>query len=175
MDAEAERQFREFVVARSPALMKLAFLLSHGDQHRAEDLLQVSLAKTAARWRSVDDPERYVRTVLHREQISWWRRWGRRKETVTDTPGEVASADRTVEVDLRLAVRTAMGRLTDRQRAILVLRYFEDLPDNEVARLMGCSVGTVRSTAHRSLAKLRKLSPELAELTGLSTTTDSRR
>ncbi|SEG62689.1 RNA polymerase sigma-70 factor, sigma-E family [Thermomonospora echinospora] len=168
MDAAAERQFREFVTARSPALMRLAFLLAGGDAHAAEDLLQTSLAKTAARWRTVEDLESYVRTVMYRQQVSWWRRGVRRRETTIAEPPDVAArADDTHALELRLVMRGALAKLTAKQRTVLVLRYFEDLPDTEVARLLGCSVGTVRSTAHRSLARLRTLAPELAELRGL--------
>ncbi|HEX2315017.1 MAG TPA: SigE family RNA polymerase sigma factor [Thermomonospora sp.] len=165
MDAAAERHFREFVTARSPDLMRLAYLLAGGDEHAAEDLLQTALANTAAKWGTVDDPEGYVRTAMYRQQVSWWRRRGRRRETTTAEPPDVADrADPTHALELRLVVRKALAQLTPRQRTILVLRYFEDLPDTEVARLLGCSVGTVRSTAHRSLFRLRSLAPELAEL-----------
>jgi RNA polymerase sigma-70 factor (sigma-E family) len=163
MDAAAERDFREFVEARSPTLMRMAFLLTGGDQHAAEDLLQTALAKVAARWRTIDNPESYVRQVIYRQQVSWWRlKWHRRETNVAVPPDEVRDDD-TSAVDLRMTVRTALGRLTPRQRAVLVLRFFEDLPEGEVARLLDCTVGTVRSTTHRSLARLRVVAPELAE------------
>ncbi|WP_283135117.1 SigE family RNA polymerase sigma factor [Rhizohabitans arisaemae] len=163
MDAAAERRFRDFVAARSPALMRLAFLLSGGDQHAAEDLLQIALAKTVARWHAVDEPEAYVRRVLYRQQISLWRRATRRREIAVAEPPEGVAQDATQAIHMKIVVRHALARLTPRQRAVLVLRYFEDLPEAEVAAVLGCSVGTVRSTAHRSLAKLRVLVPELAE------------
>lgn len=163
MDAAAERRFRDFVAARSPALMRLAFLLTGGDQHAAEDLLQSALAKTVARWRTVEEPEAYVRQVMYRDQVSLWRRAGGRRETAVAQPPDWAVQDATHAVDVRIVVRRALARLTRRQRAVLVLRYFEDLPEAEVAAVLGCSVGTVRSTAHRSLARLRTLAPELAE------------
>jgi RNA polymerase sigma-70 factor (sigma-E family) len=165
MDAAAERQFREFVVARSVALMRLAYLLTGGDQHAAEDLLQIALTKTAARWASVESPETYVRRVMYRQQVSSWRLKWRRRETQFATPPDAARHDETPALDLKMTVRGALARLTPRQRAMLVLRYFEDLPEAEVARLLDCSVGTVRSTTHRSLARLRDLAPELSELT----------
>lgn len=164
MDAAAERDIREFVTARSPALMRLAFLLTGGDQQSAEDLLQIALVKTAARWRTVEDPDSYVRRVMYRQQVSWWRLKWRRRETHVAVVPDRAGDDGTSAVDLKLAVRQALARLTPRQRAMLVLRFFEDLPESEVARLLDCSVGTVRSTTHRSLARLRDLAPELAEL-----------
>ncbi|WP_406319738.1 SigE family RNA polymerase sigma factor [Streptosporangium sp. NBC_01639] len=160
MDAAEERRFREFVSTRSPALMRLAYLLTGGDQHAAEDLLQSALAKTVTRWHSVDTPEAYVRQAMYRQQVSWWRR--RRETAVSESPDR-AVADGTHGVELQIVMRRALARLTARQRAVLVLRYYEDLPEAEVARIMGCSVGTVRSTAHRSLARLRDLAPELRE------------
>ncbi|MDN3354589.1 SigE family RNA polymerase sigma factor [Actinomadura sp. DC4] len=163
MDAAAERDFREFVEARSSALMRMAFLLTGGDQYAAEDLVQTALAKVAVRWRSIDTPESYVRQVIYRQQVSWWRlKWHRRETNVAVLPDEVRE-DGTSAVDLRMTVRAALARLTPRQRAVLVLRFFEDLPEAEVARLLECSVGTVRSTTHRSLARLRVVAPELEE------------
>ena len=165
MDAAAEREFREFVVARSVALMRLAYLLTGGDQHAAEDLLQIALTKTAARWAGVESPETYVRQVMYRQQVSSWRlKWMRRETQVATLPDE-ARHDETPALDLKMTVRGALARITPRQRAVLVLRYFEDLPEAEVARLLDCSVGTVRSTTHGSLARLRELAPELGELT----------
>lgn len=163
MDAAAERRFREFVSARSPALMRLAFLLTGGDQHAAEDLLQTALTRTVARWNSVDSPEAYVRQVMYRQQISWWRlaRW--RREAIVADPPESVGPDGTRTADLKIVVRRALARLTPRQRTVLVLRYFEDMPEAEIAAVLGCSVGTVRSTVHRSLARLRRSAPELAE------------
>jgi RNA polymerase sigma-70 factor (sigma-E family) len=164
MDATAERDFRDFVMARSATLMRLAFLLTGGDQHSAEDLLQIALAKTAARWQSVDNPESYVRRVMYRQQISWWRlKWPKRETQVAEPPDE-AREDVTSALDVKITVRMAMSRLTPRQRAMLVLRFFEDLPESEVARLLDCTVGTVRSTTHRALTRLRDIAPELAEL-----------
>ena len=158
MDAEAERHFREFMATRSVALMRLAYLLAGGDQHAAEDLLQVALAKTAARWSGVDNPEPYVRRTMYRQQVSTWRLMRRRETQLPDLPDR-AGRDAISGVDLKLAVRGALARLTARQRAVLVLRFFEDLPEADVARILGCSVGTVRSTTHRSLARLRELAP----------------
>jgi RNA polymerase sigma-70 factor (sigma-E family) len=164
MDAAVERDFREFVGARSPALMRMAFLLTGGDQHAAEDLVQTALAKAAARWRTIEHPESYVRQVIYRQQVSWWRLKWRRHETNVAVPPDEAGPDGTSAVDLKLTVRAALARLTPRQRTMLVLRFFEDLPEAEVARLLGCGVGTVRSTTHRSLARLRVLAPELEDV-----------
>lgn len=164
MDSAAEQQFREFVVGRSPSLMRLAYLFTGGDQHAAEDLLQIALTKTAARWGRVDNPDAYVRRVLYHQQVTSWRlMWRRREVQVAELPDE-ARLDGTPALDLKIAVRRALARLTPKQRAVVVLRYFEDLPEAEVASLLGCSVGTVRSTTHRSLARLREVAPELDDL-----------
>ncbi|WP_328499456.1 SigE family RNA polymerase sigma factor [Streptomyces sp. NBC_00414] len=169
MDAQGHEAFREFVENRSSALLKTAVLLSGGDRHAAEDLLQNALIKAAGRWRRIDEPEAYVRQILYRQQVSRWRlKWRRRELTVAEPPettdGAAAGADASSATELRVLMRGALARLTARQRTVLVLRYFEDLPEADVARILGCSVGTVRSTTHRSLAKLRALSPELALL-----------
>jgi len=162
MDDEEERSFRAFVAARSPALMRSATLLTGGDTHAAEDLLQTALAKTAGRWKRLESPEAYVRQVLYRQQVSLWRLLrSRRETTVAELPDTPAREDGTGAAELRILVRRALTRLTARQRAMLVLRYFEDCPEREVAELLGCSVGTVRSTTHRALARLRTLVPEL--------------
>lgn len=169
MDAEADETFRDFVANRSSALLKTAVLLSGGDRHAAEDLLQNALIKVAGRWNRIDEPEAYVRRILYRQQVSRWRlKWPRRELSVAEPPETsgpaVPGTDASAAAELRIVMRGALARLTARQRTVLVLRYFEDLPEAEVARLLGCSVGTVRSTAHRSLARLRTLAPELAAL-----------
>lgn len=170
MDATSQESFLEFVTNRSTALLRTAVLLSGGDRHAGEDLLQNALIKAAGRWHRIDEPEAYVRQILYRQQISRWRLKGRRKElTVAEPPdpgadARTATTDATGAAELRLVMRDALSRLTARQRAVLVLRYFEDLPEADVARLLGCSVGTVRSTTHRSLARLRVLAPELSLL-----------
>lgn len=171
MDATSQESFLEFVRNRSTALLRTAVLLSGGDRHAGEDLLQNALIKAAGRWHRIDEPEAYVRQILYRQQISRWRLKGRRRElTVAEPPDPgtdtrtASGTDPTGAAELRLVMRDALSRLTARQRAVLVLRYFEDLPEADVARLLGCSVGTVRSTTHRSLARLRVLAPELAQL-----------
>ncbi|MFE4612377.1 SigE family RNA polymerase sigma factor [Streptomyces niveus] len=168
MDATSQESFLEFVTNRSTALLRTAVLLSGGDRHAGEDLLQNALMKAAGRWHRIDEPEAYVRQILYRQQVSRWRLKGPRKELTVAEPPDPAdgirtapAADGTGAAELRLVMRDALSRLTARQRAVLVLRYFEDLPEADVARLLGCSVGTVRSTTHRSLARLRALAPEL--------------
>ncbi|MQY16284.1 RNA polymerase sigma-E factor [Streptomyces sp. RB5] len=162
MDPQDHERFREFVDARWSALLRLANLLTGGDRHEAEDLVQTALMKALGRWRHVDDPEGYVRKVMYRHQISRWRLLRPHREPTFAVPPEhLGVADGTAGADLRITVGRALARLTPRQRAVLVLRYFEDLSETEVASALGCSVGTVRSTTYRSLARLRTLAPEL--------------
>jgi RNA polymerase sigma-70 factor (sigma-E family) len=164
VDKRAEGEFREFVEARSLALLRTAYVLT-GDQHLAEDLVQTALAKLASRWHKVDEPEAYVRRTLYHDQVSWWRRRARAREELTPgAPDRPAGGSDPVDlVDSRIDIWHALGRLGARQRAVLVLRYFEDLPEREVADILGCSVGTVRSQASRALARLRVIAPELAQ------------
>jgi len=150
--APATTEFESFVAARSGALFGTAVLLT-GDRHTAEDLLQTALAKSWLSWRRITgDPEAYVRRVLVNTYISMWRRrWN--GETPTEALPETASADGTDPAS-RQDLVAALHRLPKRQRAVLVLRYLEDLAEREVAELLGCSVGTVKSQASRALAKL---------------------
>ncbi|MEV5607419.1 SigE family RNA polymerase sigma factor [Streptomyces sp. NPDC052225] len=172
MDPQDQERFREFVDARWGALLRLANLLTGGDRHEAEDLVQTALMKALGRWRHVEDPEGYVRKVMYRHQISRWRlRRPHREATFAAPPPHLGVPDGTATADLRIAVGQALARLTSRQRTMLVLRYFEDLSETEVAGVLGCSVGTVRSTTHRSLARLRTLAPELGGPAEMTTTT----
>jgi RNA polymerase sigma-70 factor (sigma-E family) len=162
MDPNAEREFREFVAARSAALYRAAYLLT-GQHEQAEDLVQGALARVALRWRRIRrNPESYARRILYHDQVSRWRRrsWGR--ETLAATvPERPAAGDAAADTDLRLALAGALRRLPPRQRAVLVLRFYEDLPEREAAALLDVSVGTIRSTTFRGLARLRALCPEL--------------
>ncbi|MEV8314592.1 SigE family RNA polymerase sigma factor [Streptomyces sp. NPDC059900] len=161
MEASNHDEFREFVAMRSTALLRLAVLLTGGDRHAAEDLLQIALMKAYGRWARIEQPEAYVRQIMYRQQVNRWRLRRHRAETTVPVLPESGSQGAESESELRIALWAALGRLTKRQRAVVVLRYFEDLPEAEVAALLRCPVGTVRSTAHRSLAKLRGLVPEL--------------
>ena len=154
--------FDEFVHARSPALLRTAYLLTR-DWQQAEDLLQTALAKAWRAWGRLDErPEAYVRTVLANTNISWWRRrW--RGEVPTERLPETPTADTGVEE--RDAVWAALGRLAPRQRAVVVLRYYEDLSEAEIAQVLRISPGTVKSQCSKALAHLRvdpTLSPDSA-------------
>jgi RNA polymerase sigma-70 factor (sigma-E family) len=154
VDDSARREFAEFAAARSGALIRVAYVLT-GDQHAAEDLLQTALTKAAARWGRIQtSPEAYVRQVMYREQVSGWRRRARHRETtMADVPDQAAAAEASAET--RLGVQQALRALPAGKRAVLVLRYFEDLPEAQVASILGCSVGTVRSQTHKALTQLR--------------------
>ena len=161
-----DAEFEEFVRVRTPALLRTAYLLT-GDQHAAEDLVQAALERTAARWRRIDrsgGPEAYVRTVMYRLQVDRWRRRRRVVEAVTDAPPETAGGDDYRAADLRLALRTALARLTPKQRAVLVLRFYDDLGEARTAEVLGCAPGTVKSQTSLALRRLRESSPELADL-----------
>lgn len=162
MDAEEERQFREFVAARSGALFRSAYLLT-GQREAAEDLLQGVLAKTARHWSGIrESPEAYARRALYHDQVSRWRRRSWDREVISDRMlDRPAPGDHSATTDLRVSLAAALRLLTARQRSVVVLRYVEDLAETEVAAVLDVSVGTVRSTAHRALARLRAACPEL--------------
>ncbi|MEV0586828.1 SigE family RNA polymerase sigma factor [Nonomuraea sp. NPDC050310] len=148
--------FEAFVAARLDALFGYAMVLTR-DRHDAEDLVQEALTRTGTRWNRVlrkDDPEGYVRTTMLRLMTNRWRR-GRRELATADLP-ESAAEDRAlarVDSDAGLAARIA--ELPPRMRAVLVLRYVEERSEEEIAHLLGCSRGTVKSQASRALARLR--------------------
>jgi RNA polymerase sigma-70 factor (sigma-E family) len=157
--------FQEFVAARGGALSRTAFLLA-GDHHAAEDLVQSALAKAAARWWQIRDggqPEAYVRRIMINEQISWWRR--RPARPVAEVP-ERAGPDGGQRVLDRIVLDQALDRLSPRQRATVVLRFYEDLSEADTASVMDCSVGTVKRYTHEALTRLRESLPMLAEHAG---------
>ena len=152
--------FDQFVAARSTALLRTAYLLTH-DHGLAEDLLQTALAKAWFAWRRIDGlPEAYVRRILVNTYATWWRRkWN--GELATEEMPERVDVDPSSAADQNHDLWVAMERLPRRQRAVMVLRFFEDLTEPQVADLLGCSVGTVKSQTSKALAKLR-IDPALA-------------
>ncbi len=151
--------FEQYVALRRPALLRTAYLLC-GDHAAAEDLVQVTLIKIVPRWgRIADRPDAYVRRVLVRENISRWRR-RRWREQATDAVPDTAAADE--RLDDRVTLHAALAQLAPRQRAVLVLRYYEDLTEAETAKALDVTVGTVKSQARDGLARLRALLPEEA-------------
>ncbi|GIH17090.1 SigE family RNA polymerase sigma factor [Rugosimonospora africana] len=167
MDDDVKARFSEFVTLRAPALVRVAYLLT-GDRHAAEDLVQSALVKTLTRWQSLrnEDPEGYVRTVMYREQISRWRRWSRHRERLIAPSDDLVGADPHGQTDLRVSMREALLRLSPAHRTILVLRYYEDLTETQVAAVLDCSIGSVRSRTHRALTRLRQLLPDTELLIG---------
>jgi RNA polymerase sigma-70 factor (sigma-E family) len=159
MPDEGQDSFVAFVAARQRALLRAATLVS-GDHHLAQDLVQDALMKLARVWRRVgsEHPEAYVRRMLYRDLISWRRRYRRERLGLFV---EVPSADSSAAVDERMALWAALNRLTVKQRAVLVLRFYEDLPEQEIAELLGVSVGTVKSQTHAALTRLRAQMPQL--------------
>ncbi|GAA2607994.1 SigE family RNA polymerase sigma factor [Dactylosporangium fulvum] len=156
--------FEEYVRARAAGLTRVAYLLT-GDAHLADDLVQATLIEVAARWERIlagGDPEPYVRTVLYRKHLSWRRRHRREALPTGDLP-EPAGPDISGRVTTAVAVRAALAALAPKQRAVLVLRYFEDLTESQAARVLGVTVGTVRSQTRDALARLRKIAPELTD------------
>lgn len=147
-----DADFDGFVAARSKALLRMAYLLTR-DHGLAEDLVQTSLAKAWFAWRRIDgEPEAYVRRILVNTYSSWWRRKWRGELPTGELPDAGAAA---TDVEGGHDLWDALGRLPRRQRAVVVLRYFEDLTEPQTAELLGCSVGTVKSQTSKAFAKLR--------------------
>ena len=145
-------EFDAFVVARWSALLRTAYLLTH-DEGRAEDLVQTALTKLWFAWDRVQgDPEPYVRRILVNTHTSWWRRrwWS---ERATDRVIELAERDAPAEPAMDLWA--ALGHLPPGQRAVVVLRYFDDLTEAQTAAQLGCSIGTVKSQHAKALRNLR--------------------
>jgi len=155
--------FEEFAATRMPGLLRFAAVLA-GDRATAEDLAQEVLIRAYARWDRIgclDRPELYVRKMMLNEFLSWRRRSSRQIPAggLASEPASIAP-DHAAEYNEREALLAELGKLPRRQRAVLVLRYYEDRGDSEIAGLLGCSPGTVRSHASRALAALRiEMSP----------------
>ena len=157
---ETEVSFEEFVRARSSSLLRTALLLTGQSRAEAEDLLQLALEKAYRHWpricRSAEGPERCVRRILASASTDRWRKLARRPERAMPAAnsGPVVP-DRTDEIADRDYLLRALAALPLRQRAVLVLRYFDDLSEAETAQMLGCSLGTVKSQTARGLARLR--------------------
>ena len=164
----AANEFARFVEARERALQRTAWLLT-GDWALAEDLVQTALAKSWPRWDRItrrDDPEIYVRKVMVNTWLTWRRRRWRGESASEEVPDRAAPGDVAMEVATRELCRHLLSKLTERQRSVVVLRIFDDLTEAQVAQILGCALGTVKSTMSQALAKLRD-EPRLAELTEL--------
>lgn len=169
--AACDMPFEEFVAASSSRLFTLALLVCGHHRAEAEDLLQGVLERAYRRWARIcrdGDPERYVRRMLVNASVDRWRRLRRRPELPVISPdaGQVAdhaAADRYVAVADRDQLLRALATLPARQRAVIVLRYLEDLSEAQTSAVLGCSEGTVKSQASRALARLRDMAGDMAD------------
>jgi RNA polymerase sigma-70 factor (sigma-E family) len=160
VNADAEQEYHDFVVGSQRRLAQMATLLT-SDRHTAEDLVQAALVKTYLHWRAArSNPMPYARRCMLNQRTDWWRRL-RGREHLTDELPELAGCGDHADSHARQdAVVNALKGLTQRERAVVVLRYFEDLTEAQVGAELRIAVGTVKSTLFRALAKLR-VSPEL--------------
>jgi RNA polymerase sigma-70 factor (sigma-E family) len=161
---EVMEDFDQFVARSAESLLRTAHLITW-DAGEAEDLVQESLIRVARRWprvRRMEQPLAYARRVLINLAVDGADRRTRRRHELDPAPAvaDVPSADLLAGLDTRDELLDALAQLTSRQRAVLVLRYFNDLSEAQVADVLGCSPGTVKSNASRGLARLREvLSP----------------
>jgi RNA polymerase sigma-70 factor (sigma-E family) len=157
--AASDMAFEDFVAAASSRLFTLALLVCGHHRAEAEDLLQGVLERAYRRWGRIcrdGDPERYVRRMLVNASVDRWRRLRRKPELPVSEPGAgQAVADQSSVLADRDQLLRALGTLPARQRAVIVLRYLEDLTEAQTSAVLGCSEGTVKSQASRALAKLR--------------------
>ena len=164
--AEDQADFVEYVRARQQGLIRFAYLLA-GDHHTAEDLVQTALAKTFLTWGRLRDRgavDAYVRRIIVNENASLWRRAWRRKERPSQDLPETAA--RRGDVEQQDAMWRAVQSLPTKQRAAVVLRYYEDLSEAETARVLNCSLGNVKSQTSRGIAHLRASLAENPDLLG---------
>lgn len=152
-----DEQFSAFVAASGPALLRYAYLLCR-DSARAEDLVQSALERMLRRWRSsgaASNPAAYARRVITNEYLGWRRLRSASEIALVDEYAVPEAVDAVGAVDERDRVWRLIGSLPPRARAVLVLRYYEELPDREIAAVLGCAEATVRSLAARAFVSLR--------------------
>ena len=157
---ELDVDLREFVAARGAALSRAAYLLT-GDHQAAEDLVQETYVVMVRRWQKAAkvDPEAYVRRILYSRFVDGWRR--RRLVELSWTSGpDAAGGDEAAAATDRVTLRGALQQLTPGQRAVLVLRFYEDLTETQAARVLGVSRNTVKSQTRVALQRLRELVPD---------------
>lgn len=165
MPSTEEESFTAWAAARQHALLRTAVLLT-GDVQRGEDLVQDALTKVALRWSrlSSGSPEAYARQILVRDNITWWRR--NHAVSVVEQPPERPETYDADTSERRLMLEHALAELTPKQRAVIVLRFYEDLTERDTASTLEVSIGTVKSQTHVALQRLRTLAPDLADLIG---------
>lgn len=159
MRRDIEDRFAAYVRERGDHHLRVAVLLT-GDWHAAEDLVQASLVKLCRVWPRLDtatDPDAYLRRIMVNTHRSWWRARWRRETPAAVLPEGAAGDDLADRQAVGAVVREALARLPRQQRAVLVLRYCEDLSEAEVAQVLGCSAGTVKTHAHRGVRALREV------------------
>jgi RNA polymerase sigma-70 factor (sigma-E family) len=162
---DCAREFTAFVEDRGTTLARTAYLIA-GDEHRAEDVLQTALAETYVRWHKLRRPEAaeaYVRRAIVTANAAWWRRRSSRETPHDDLPHGVLS-DQADELVVRHTLLPLLRQLSPRQRAVIVLRFFDDLSEAETAKALGCSAGAVKQHTARGLERLRVLMHESPEL-----------
>ncbi|UYM06777.1 SigE family RNA polymerase sigma factor [Solicola gregarius] len=150
-------EFDAFVLGAWPRLFRTAYALS-GNRHDAEDMLQNAFARAYANWRRVrraDSPEAYVHRIVANETVTAWRRRWRQVERSTEAPPDTASPGHAEAVSERTAIWEAIRALPPRQRAVVVLRYYEDLSEKDIAAVLGIAPGTVKSQASHAMKTLR--------------------
>ncbi len=155
---DLDTRFTAFVREHGDRHLRLAVLLT-SDWHAAEDLLQASLVRLYRAWPRLDtsvDPDAYLRQIIVNMHRSWWRARWRREVPVAALPDRADAGDLADQQALGALVRQALAGLPRQQRAVLALRYYEDLPEAAVAELLGCSAGSVKKHAHRGLRALRQ-------------------
>jgi RNA polymerase sigma-70 factor (sigma-E family) len=166
-ESDKDAEFEAYMAARQPSLLRTAYLLT-GDRHTAEDLVQTALAKLYLSWDKVQRRElvdAYVRRILVNENNSTWRRAWRRREVTTDEVPEHGTVIDEHDLGQKAALWDFVQTLPRKQRAVIVLRFYEELSEAETAHVLGISVGTVKSLASRALASMRgrlDSRPELA-------------
>jgi RNA polymerase sigma-70 factor (sigma-E family) len=160
VQAHLDPGFATYVRARQRTFVRAAYLIC-GDEHQAQDLVQQALIKLATRWSRIKDenPDGYVRRILYNDAVSSWRRTGRERPSAV--PADRVVPDPSGAVAERADLIAALRELAPRQRAVIVLRYFEDRTEAETAEILGISIGTVKSQAHAALANLRVNFPAL--------------
>lgn len=169
MRSSEEQAFREYATARMPALQRTAYLLC-GNWHHSEDIVSTAIVKLYGCWRRATQAENldaYVRRIVVRVWLDERRRPWRRERLTDSLPESPTDAALSSDVARRADLRRLLGQLPDRQRAVLVLRYYDDLSVEQTAEILGCTVGAVKTLTHRALTALRRLLPA-----GVTTRTD---
>ena len=159
--ADRDAEFTEYLNARQPSLLRTAYLLT-GDRHQAEDILQTSLAKLYLAWHKVNDRssvDAYVRRIMVNENNSLWRRGWKKREHAAEQLPEGSPHHDSYDEGLGAALWEVVQTLPPKARAVVVLRYYEQLSETETADVLGISVGTVKSQCSRALASLRERVP----------------